>query len=262
MQPFYQHRHILLVMLGVLIITPDSLTIRLLEIDDFSIVFWRSIIAGSLILGVYFFKSFYPRQKQSSFKQVLKKDYYKLWLIWLVMPLGNLLFVFGTNYNSVSSNLALLAASPIFGVLLSWFFLKEKVSRATLIAIAGVFVGIIIVIKGDFLSGNAIGSIIGLTNAVLLAGYFTILNKYKDVNVSMAVGSSLIITAIFAAFFAEFPTLNEFQWIIIIINGTLISTLSYLFISASSKHVPPRGSMFDFFNRNPFRSSFGMDWYW
>jgi len=115
------------------------------------------------------------------------------------------------KYTSIASSVVLVTTQPLFVVLGSWIFFKERVARKALYGGALAFVGSVVIGATDFqLGGSAfLGDMLALVAAIMVSGYLLIGRKLRgDVPITgyafVTYGSSaLVLTA--AALIGGFP---------------------------------------------------------
>jgi drug/metabolite transporter (DMT)-like permease len=109
------------------------------DMDAFTIVFWRSAVGILTVLFPAFIRRG-PRQKPVQWD---RKTIYWLLVRGLVGAGGMSLFFWGISLAELGQAGSIVYTNPIFAVLFSWLFLKEKINPITyvsvLIAVAGVF---------------------------------------------------------------------------------------------------------------------------
>lgn len=185
---------LLITVIGVLIITPDSLLIRLVETDSWTIIFWRSTLSGlAIMLGLLL----YYRQ---SFLQKIRGIGWAGLAMAFIWAFGTICFVYSIQTTLVANTLFIISTSPIFAALIAWLVLRETVSRRTWLTIGFSLVGISIIAWGS-LRGGGQGSLIGdlaaLGTAIAVAITFSIARHNRAISMIPAIGiSSLIAGAI------------------------------------------------------------------
>ncbi|MBT7613750.1 MAG: DMT family transporter, partial [Rhodospirillaceae bacterium] len=115
-------------------------------VDDatvWQIVAWRTFfLASSMTL---FIAWRYGRGMLAVFRSVLSP-----WGI--VAAVGtataNTLFMWSLEYTYVANTVLMLAAAPVISAVLSWFLLRESVRPATMLAMAGVILGVLVMLSG------------------------------------------------------------------------------------------------------------------
>jgi len=128
---------ILITVLGVLFLIPDSLLVRLITATPLAICFWRGLLGGSVLLVTFLIYGFLSKDSKR-LKFTLKEV-----LIILCIALSTIFFVLSVNYTTIANTLFLLSTAPFFSIFLSYFLLGEKIRLkdlcASLIALMGVF---------------------------------------------------------------------------------------------------------------------------
>ena len=80
-------------------------------------------------------------------------------------------FIFSITLTSAAVTLFMLAAIPFIAAIIAYFALREKLRTMTLISMFIAFVGVLIMIYNDSLSGSVLGALIGFFSATGFAVY-------------------------------------------------------------------------------------------
>ena len=138
-----QSKGLLITAIGVLFVVPDSLFVRLIIAEPLVTTFWRSIVAGLLILLIVI-----SNDGINAFKQVFKAG--KLGVIFMIF-IGSTApgFVLAVNNTSVANVVFIFAAIPLFTSFFSYFFLSEMIQRRILITSIFVVLGLGIIAYGS-----------------------------------------------------------------------------------------------------------------
>ena len=170
--------------IGVIILSPDSVLIRLADADSWTVLFWRGLLMS---IGVTILLLFTYRSKTiDEFKKVGRGG---LWIGWLHGIMTGT-FVFAIMLTSIANTLVIISTGPIWIAIISWVTLREKASLITWVAMIIVFIGIYIVMSANFGGQNLVGDLFALITAVLMGFTFTLVRKYKTINMvpTMAIG--------------------------------------------------------------------------
>jgi drug/metabolite transporter (DMT)-like permease len=226
-----------LAIFGALLLTPDTLFMRLSQLDGFNMLLWRGGLSGLIYLMIWLWMRG-PR------------DLSNIWtgnfVIIVACQIGNsALFSLAIAIAPVTVVLIGVATVPIFAAILSRFILDETLSTRTLITAAMVILGLFIsVLDGDkgqiqFDLSTLIGAGLGLGVAFSLAMNFTVIRKDKDVPFVLAIAFGAIAAAGLAAYLATtivWPPLP--QMAAIALTGILILPLSFVTLSYAARFVP------------------------
>jgi drug/metabolite transporter (DMT)-like permease len=138
-----QTKGMLLGIAGVLLIAPDSLFIRLISADVYTIIFWRSFFSGILILiGLI---SYHRTNIFNVFRGIGKNA------IWygFFMAISGPMFALSVNLTAVSNTVFIIATMPVFSAISSWFLIGERISRRMVWTICFALSGIALIAFGS-----------------------------------------------------------------------------------------------------------------
>ncbi|MDB2460316.1 DMT family transporter [Planktomarina temperata] len=226
-----------LAIFGALLLTPDTLFMRLSQLDGFNMLLWRGGLSGL----AYFMIWLWMRGPRD-----LSNIWTRNFAIIVACQTGNAaLFSLAIALAPVIVVLIGVATVPIFAALLSRLLLGEALSMRTLITAAMVFLGLFISVLGSD-DGHLmldlttlIGAGLGLGVAFSLAMNFTIIRKDTDVPFVLAIAVGAIAAAGLAAVFATtlaWPPLP--QMAAIALTGIFILPLSFVTLSYAARFVP------------------------
>ena len=115
-----QQKGSLLAFVAVLFITPDSLFIRLSNVDTWGLVFYRGVIpffsVFSVMLLIY---------KLNFFKILLSSGFHGLIYI-STFSVTNITFVVSIQNTNVANTLVMIATAPMLSAILGGFFFKRN----------------------------------------------------------------------------------------------------------------------------------------
>jgi len=153
----------------------------------------------------------------------------------------NITFVLSITHTSAAVTLLMIAAMPFMAAILGYFFLKEKISRTTLIAIVIAASGIIYMA----FDSNKIGTLFGLVNGLLSALGFAIFSvslrwkkgtpKFTTVAVAGLVGGGLSLCVLIFNDSNIFITFRSSS--LSALHGLLVC-IGFIMFSIKSKYLP------------------------
>ena len=163
---------IIITVLGVLFLIPDSLLVRLITATPLAICFWRGLLGGSLLLFIYLIYGLLSKDNKRldfTLKEIL---------IILCIALSTICFVLSVNYTTVANTLFLLSTAPFFSIFLSYFLLGEKIRLKDLCASLIALIGVFIISLGSQVSNNtlatSLGDLFGIGIAIFTALVLTL----------------------------------------------------------------------------------------
>ena len=133
---------------AVVILSPDSVLIRLVEdaspdVDSWTVLFWRGLLYA---VGVFLLVLIKYREKTvAEFKNIGNGGL----LIGFFSGISTGTFVFAIVYTSIANALVIISTGPIMIAIVAWFLLREKSSIITWASMIIVFIGIYIVMSGS-----------------------------------------------------------------------------------------------------------------
>jgi len=226
---------LLITLIGVVFVVPDSIMVRLISSDPMVTAFWRSLTAG---IFVAIFVLLTMRDKvMNTITQMGRAG----WMYCVLIGTTSPAFVLAVLNTSVANVVLIFASMPIFSALLSFLILSERPSRRLLLTSSFVFVGLAIIGLGS--SGGADANWIGDLWAVYIVIAFslalTLLRRQKHISMLPAIPIGYI-----GAAFAMFWFIDPLETIatdgaLYVMHGVLIAastcglTLGPRYISAT-----------------------------
>ena len=199
-----QHlKGLLITILGVIILSPDAILIRMVQADSWTILFWRGLLFALGITIVIFL--IYGKNTLRQFLKIGKIGV----LLGVLFGLSTLFFLTAVQNTSIANALVIISTSPVFAALLSWVFLKEKTHSRTWITMFVIIAAMLVIMVDSYHSGGFWGDMSALITSVLLAINFTITRQHKNINMVPAMVVSGLATAGIAALVIAFSTLTS-----------------------------------------------------
>ena len=228
-------RGLLITTLGVLLVVPDSLFVRLIYAEPMVIAFWRSLISGVFVLFIVI--ALYGRQ---GFTDVFNAGFSSLIYAVLIASTAPA-FVLAITNTSVANVVFILASMPVFATLFSRIFLGEPIRILMVLTMVIVAVGLCFIAYGSTTVQIASwkGDIWAVYVSVAFAAALTAVRSARAVSMVPAIPLGYIGGALVLSFFiAPFEVQVE-DWKLILMHGTIIGASSCLltlgprFISSS-----------------------------
>lgn len=210
-----------LAVLGVLILTPDTVLMRMVGADAWTILFWRGVLMTVGYVGLLALR--YRRGVLGAYAAIGTHGA----LVTALFALNTILFVVAVATTTVANTLVIMSAAPLFAALIGRAFLGERPPPRTWISIAVAIAGIGLIV-GDGLSvGTWIGDLIALAAAIALGGHFVLVRAARPVDMMPAVGLSGLLVAAVALIAADSLALTPVQFGWMALLGLLILPVSF-----------------------------------
>ena len=227
---------LLMSVFAVVILSPDSVLIRLVEeaspeVDSWTVLFWRGLLYAVGVSLLVFMK--YGSKTIAEFKNIGKGGL----VIGFFSGISTGTFVFAIVYTSIANALVIISTGPIMIAIVAWFLLKEKSSVITWTSMIIVFIGIYIVMSGSFGGKNLVGDFFALITAVMMGFTFTLTRKYKHINMVPVNAIGGLIAALIAFVMANQISVPAEVVGYIIAMGAILS-ISFSLITIAPRYMP------------------------
>jgi len=148
-----------------------------------------------------------------------------------------ILFVMATKWTTAANAILLQYTAPIYVALLSYWLLRERITRSDLAAIAATFGGMILFFLDDLSGGGIAGNIIAILSGFAFAGTALCLRKQKDGSPieSVFLGNVLAFLIGFPFMFQSLPGASS--WFGLILLGVFQLGCSYILYAEAMKSV-------------------------
>jgi drug/metabolite transporter (DMT)-like permease len=218
--------------IGILLLSPDALLIRLMQADTWTILFWRGLVFGIIMMLISMFleKSIEPRQ-------LFNLGRAEIQLI-AVNASMHFFFVFAIQETVVANTLVIMSISPLLGAILSVLLLKERVADRTWLTTIAVFFGLLLIFSQSMGGGTLLGDTSALAVALLLACNFVLLRRYRHVNMIPAVAWGMILSAGLAWPLATPTAIGATDWFYVLLFGMVILAIGYVLITLGPRYLP------------------------
>lgn len=223
---------LLITVLGVLILTPDSLLVRLISTDIWTLLFWRGLLT-SMALAAWLAAT-YRRQAVAKLRAT------GLAGLCAAMLFGatTVCFITALKHTSVANTLVIVSAAPLFAALMARLFLHEAVARRTWLAILAALCGILVLVSGSFGGGRIVGDLAALATAALLAGSLTVMRRYRDRNMVPAMAISGLFVAMCAFPLGDLSAVTARDAIWLGLLGLLVLPVSFGLMALGPRYLP------------------------
>jgi len=227
-----QQKGSFLAFVAVMFITPDSLFIRLSNVDTWGLVFYRGMIPFfTVLIGMLIV------YKSNFFKMLFNSGYHGLIFI-TTFSITNITFVVSIQNTNVANTLVMIAMAPMLSAILGAFFLKEIPDRKTWIAIAITFLAAVYIFYDSLQLGNVYGDILGFITGLGLAINAVTIRSAKKKNLLPAAVVGKLCVAIFAMFFIETYSLVDRDLFIIPLMSIMCVAIPFVLVTIAPRFIP------------------------
>ena len=227
-----QQKGSLLAFIAVILITPDSILIRLSNIETWGLLFYRGAIPFLIVLiGLILF------YKNNLFKAIIGIGYPGIFYV-LTFSICNITFILSIQNTNVANTLVMVAMAPMISAILGSIFLKEIPDLKTWIAIIITLISVAYIFHDSIEMGKFYGDLFGLITAFGLACNAVIARyaKNRDLVPSAVIGKLCV--AIFAFFFVDTFALVEKDIIFVPLMCIMCVAIPFVLVTIAPRFIP------------------------
>jgi len=226
-----QQKGSLLAFIGVVFITPDSLFIRLANIETWGMIFYRGAIPFVVVLiGLLLF------YKKNFFKALISIGYPGIFYV-LSFAVCNITFIISIQNTNVANTLIMVAMAPMLSAILAAIFLKEATDKKTRIAIIITFLSVAYIFYDSIQLGNFLGDFFGFITALSLAINANLARYAKDRDLVPSAVLGKLCVAIFALFFVESFELAKNDLIIVPLMCIMCVAIPFVLVTIAPRFI-------------------------
>ena len=226
-----QKKGSLLAFVAVMFITPDSLLIRLSNIDTWGLLFYRGAIPFFVVLLgllIVYKSNFIKLLFSMGFPGIIYAG---------TFTLTNITFIISIQNTNVANTLVMIAIAPMLSAVLGLILLKENPDKKTWIAIIITCLSAIYIFHDSLQLGNFFGDIFGFVTALGLAIGFVVVRSAKNKNLVPAAVLGKLSVSIIAVFFVKNFELIETDIIIVPLMCVLCVAIPFVLLTIAPRFI-------------------------
>ncbi len=226
-----QRKGMLLAFTGIMFITPDSLLIRLANIDSWNLIFYRGFIPFlTILIGLLFI------YKSNLIKKILENGWHGVAFI-LTFAITSTVFVVSIENTNVANTLVMVALAPMLSAIISLIFLKENPDQKTWIAIVVTTLAVIFIFYDAIESDDFLGNFLGLICATGLAANAVIIRSAKKISLVPSAMVGKLVVALFALIFVDQLELKNNDLFIIPIMCIVCIAIPFVCVTLAPRYI-------------------------
>jgi len=164
-------------------------------------------------------------------KPKINKDYWKIILLSLFLTADVTLFSFGVKLTTAMTSQLLYSAVPVASIILSYFFLKEKITSKKILAIILGLIGTCLIIllpdlsKSSLIDGSFWGNLLILAAVIVFSCYGVFSKRYQGKYSPLLITfTTAATTTVVLSLFALLEFTANPSWISHLSSASLLST--------------------------------------
>ena len=231
MQYSSQKKGMLLAFTAVMFITPDSLFIRLANIESWGLIFYRGIIP---FLSVFIFLLFIYKKKLLN--ELINNGWHGIAYA-AVFTITNIVFVISIENTNVANTLIMIALAPMLSAIIGFIFLKEIPDQKTWFAIVITTLAVIYIFFDALDAGDFLGNFLGLVTATGLAVGANIIRSAKKMSLVPSAMLGKLMVAIIALLFVDQIKLEGNDLIIVPLMCIMCVAIPFVLVTLAPRYI-------------------------
>lgn len=221
----------LLAFIGVCVLSPDALLIRLAGNDPWVITAWRGILTGMMML---IYNQWLDRRSLKEQKGSAGIRYY---VNMLLFALSSFFFTYAISHANVTDVLVIIAFTPLLSALLSAWFLHEKVLLRTWAATLVCGIGLAILLSHAGRTSESLGLLAAAGCAILMSIQLVIMRSCPDANLSSSMAFGAMLSGVVCLLISGFVVLPAPQMLALLAIGFIVSPISFVLLVYSLRYI-------------------------
>ena len=226
-----QKKGMLIAFTGIMFITPDSLLIRLANINSWNLIFYRGLIPFAVVfLGLLII------YKTKLYKIIIGNGWRGFFYA-CTFTITNIVFVISIENTNVANTLIMVALAPMLSAIISLIFLNENPDKNTWIAIIITTLSVIFIFYDAWDTGDFLGNFLGLITATGLAVSAVIIRSAKKISLVPSAMMGKLMVAIVALLFSNELKLQENDIFIIPLMCVMCVAIPFVLINLAPRYI-------------------------
>ena len=226
-----QKKGMILAFTGIMFITPDSLFIRLANVESWNLIFYRGFIPFIVVfIGLLII------YKTKLINELINNGWHGFAYA-CVFTITNIVFVISIENTNVANTLIMIALAPMLSAIISFIFLKENPDQKTWVAIIITTLSVIYIFYDALDAGDFLGNFLGLVCATGLAVGAVIIRSAKKISLVPSAMLGKLMVALIALFFANQLKLEGYDLTIIPLMCIMCVAIPFVLITLAPRYI-------------------------
>jgi drug/metabolite transporter (DMT)-like permease len=222
---------LLLTILGVLVLSPDSLLIRVIDADAWTIIFWRALLMSLALAGGIALTG--PRNSAAQFRSIGRSGL----VVAALFAAQITLFVTAISRTSVANTVVIFATAPLWAAVLSRIFLNERPPARVWAAATISFGAVAFIFVGSIGTGRVEGDLAAAGASLALAAGLTIIRRHREVSMVPAWAVGAFLASLASVGFAEPFDVDRSDVGVLLLSGFVVLPLAFALIAIGPRRL-------------------------
>lgn len=217
--------------LGVLLMSFESLFIKLTSISPFTFSFYLGIFMFIAMMATLLIK------QRDIIREVTKTSFYIFLLCGILMGSANIFFIWAIKSTTAANVVLIIGTGALFTSFFAYLFYKEKIRINVLIASFFLFIGLFIIFNDKVGAGNLKGNLLAILCTMTFSLSFVLMSKYTRINRVALTAITGISLAIIAYFASDTISIDFYNLFVVGVMGLIITPFSRVLIFSGTKFI-------------------------
>lgn len=204
--------------------------VRLVDLDVWTILGWRSVFAVLALLVIVVVKQ-RPGAAAAAPATVL----------WLTVPVAAVsmgAYVVALKLTTVANVMVVYAAVPFVTALLAWAMIGERITGRMLAASLAAIAGVAIMAGAALAPGNFLGVSVALLMTIAMGAQIVLARKYPGLDMAKVNAMAAAVCAAGGLLLAGFPVPTPDELVILALFGMTNTALAYYLVLVGARYIP------------------------
>ncbi|MEI7598729.1 MAG: DMT family transporter [Aestuariivirga sp.] len=223
---------LLLVAAAAMCWSTSGLFVRGISADLTTMLFWRGIFSGTAVFALFLL------MERGRSLAILRSLRWPALGVALLSAAGMITGIGSLRYTSVADAMVIYATVPFMTAALAYVVIGEKPSRSTLIGSTVALLGVGVMLWGAKMGGSLFGQFLAVLMTMSMAGFTTIMRKYRNVPMLPAMAASAWICSFACFWFAAPMSITPHDFLLCVAFGIVQNAAGLALYTFGSKRVP------------------------
>lgn len=224
-------RGVILVLLSALAFSTAGLFTRLIEVDVWTMLFWRGLFGGSFIAAYVVWRD------GAAAAAAVRRIGVPGLVAAGCSTAATICFVNALRETTVADVLVINATAPFMTAAMAWAWSGARERRSTLLASGVALLGVVVTVVPALGSGRLLGDFLALLMTVLISAMMVVIRHHRDVCMLPAAALSAFLCAVVVWPLAEPDSAMGWNFVNLVLFGTTQFGLGLLLLTLGTRLV-------------------------
>lgn len=217
---------------GIILISLDSLWIRLSEASSWDVVFWMGVFTFVTLSVVVRLRT------GRSLPAMVRRGGAPIVLSSALQTCSTTLFILAIGATTVANTVAIVAAAPVAAALVARIVIGERPGPRTLVATLVSAGGVLLIVSGSLGDGGVSGDVYAIAAVLAFAGNVTLWRSHPEISRLAVFALAGLLIAVVSVVPADPLSVNGSGLAILALMGVVTGPAGRVGVASSTRHLP------------------------